>query len=428
MAWGTLRRALDWALGAQPSGPQIVFSGGEPLIEAPLIRRAIKYLETRTRAARLTLDTNGLLLDDPMIALLVAHDADLDISFDGVKPAQERRAPGTFTRLDELLDRLRREHPDYCRRHLRVSMTVLPETLPHLADSFAYFLAKRVPRIAIAPVFAPGTRGASARFAEFETQFDRILRLSLDHHRKTGEVPLAALRPAAPLRSASHAGAYRCGVVRGDAPTVDVKGDIYGCALLVEPAHARAPRSLLEEMKGLRIGNVRDPDLGDDLAGFRRRARASPLFRAPRAVRARTGACGECPAREGCSVCPVAARLAAAQGEPHAMTDWPCAFARVSSRIQAKFSRAMGNRTVAARPPRPADHALLERFIGRPLPPAMRRVVEPALTPAARTGSPARVSRADRARPSPRASRQRATADRTRERAPASPSRSRVRR
>jgi MoaA/NifB/PqqE/SkfB family radical SAM enzyme len=415
VAWSTLRRALDWALCARSPDPQIVFSGGEPLIEAQLIRRAVEYLESRESGARLTLDTNGLLLDDATAAYLVEHDFDLDVSFDGVEPAQERRAPGTFTRLDRLLDHLRREYPAYYRRHSRVSMTVLPETLPHLADSLAYFVAKRVPEIAFAPVFVPGRPFTPAQIATLEAQFDRVLRLSLDHYRETGEIPLAALRPAAAVRSAAalppaavvrsaaalppaavvrsaaalppaavrHAAssrsAYRCGAVRGDAPTVAVNGDIYGCALLVDRTHARAPRSLREELRDLRIGNLRDDDLGDRLAGFRRRARTSPLFRPPQPASAGKGACADCPARENCSVCPVAMRLAGAQGEPDADqqpcadANWPCAFTRVASRVQAEFTRAAGGRRVAAQPRPPAGHAVLERFLGRPLPPAMRR-------------------------------------------------------
>lgn len=411
MSWSTLRRALDWALCAESPGPQITFSGGEPLLEARLIRRAVDHLATRAPAMsrdapspRFTLDTNALLLDDPMIAFLVAHDFDLDISFDGVAPAQERRAPGTFTQLDALLDQLRREHPGYYRRHLRVSMTVLPETLPHLADSFAYFLAKRVQEIAVAPVFAPGagrapvlaprTRCVSAQLRELETQFDRILRLSLDHYRETGEIPIAALRPA------SGGAAYPCGVIHGDAPTVDVNGDVYGCALLVEPAHARAPRDLREELRDLRMGNLRDPDFGGRLADFRRRAHASPLFCATPAARSARGACVDCPSLGNCSVCPIALRLADTNAGPHAIADWPCAFARVASRMQAEFTRMAG----ASQSSRPADHALLERFLGRPLPSVMRRLAKPDLTPAAETDSPARESRADRARPSRRAS------------------------
>jgi sulfatase maturation enzyme AslB (radical SAM superfamily) len=428
MAWTTLRRALDWALCAESLRPQIIFSGGEPLLEARLIRRAVDYLETRTPAVRLALDTNGMLLDDPTVAFLVAHDFDLDISFDGVAPAQERRAPGTFTRLDALLDHMRREQPDYYRRHLRVSMTILPETLPHLADSFAYFLAKRVPEIGIAPVFAPEARRGPLQLAAFGQPFDRILRLSLDHHRATGEIPIAALRTAAAARSAPAEGRYACGVVRGDAPTVDPGGDIYGCALLVAPSHARAPRGLREELRDLRIGNLRNLDVGDRLARFRRRARASPLLRSTQRARARKGACVECPAQASCSVCPVAVRLAGAAGRSHTMADWQCAFVRAASRIQTEFARAAGKRMATSRPPGPADHELLARFIGRPLPPVMRQPAEPPLTPAAETDSPAPGSRADRARPSRRASLTRATPDRIPERAPASLSRSRAHR
>src|SRR5262245_61579651 len=72
MEWDTLRHALDLALKSQRPDLHIVFLGGEPLLELPLVRRALEHVEARLpkdKRIKYTLSTNGLLLDDEAIDL-----------------------------------------------------------------------------------------------------------------------------------------------------------------------------------------------------------------------------------------------------------------------------------------------------------------------------------------------------------------------
>jgi len=82
MTWETARRAID--LAAKGGAPFILqFSGGEPLLALPLLRRTADYIRTNRIRARMDLQTNGTLITDEVAAFL--HDAGIGIgvSLDG---------------------------------------------------------------------------------------------------------------------------------------------------------------------------------------------------------------------------------------------------------------------------------------------------------------------------------------------------------
>ena len=88
MGWETLRRAVDLLLGSRRRDLELWFGGGEPLLEFPLLRRAVGYAEAACPPAkrlRFGLSTNGLLLDDDRADFLAAHRFSMQ--------AQLRRSP-----------------------------------------------------------------------------------------------------------------------------------------------------------------------------------------------------------------------------------------------------------------------------------------------------------------------------------------------
>jgi sulfatase maturation enzyme AslB (radical SAM superfamily) len=253
--WLTLRRALDWALQSGRRDLEIIFSGGEPLLAWPLIRRAVAHVEahagagghvhSRThsverthsnqrrqmdkrahagelprsrRRPRFALLTNGLLLDDDKIAFLVQHAFSLQLSFDGIAALQDLRRRGSFEILDGLLRDLRVRHARYFRRHVSIAMTLVPDAVPSLAKSIGYFLRQGVRDIVITPTLTPvvarlpgparpatsmPSRAQKATSAQspdaariLATQVARVLHLSREHLARTGEVPVRNLRPA----------------------------------------------------------------------------------------------------------------------------------------------------------------------------------------------------------------------------------------
>src|SRR5579859_4020633 len=71
MTWDVLLPALDLILGSRRDRVRLLFIGGEPLLEMPLIRRAVEHTrQKRRRGQRISfnISTNGLLVDDDIIA------------------------------------------------------------------------------------------------------------------------------------------------------------------------------------------------------------------------------------------------------------------------------------------------------------------------------------------------------------------------
>jgi len=141
-------------VGSENPRVEVLFLGGEPLLEFPLIRRAVEHVRA-TRAPGKTVSfsivTNGTLLGRGEAEFLAAHDFETHLSFDGVPAAQALRGPRTFPVLDALVDRLARDHPRFARERLNVALTLTPATVRHLSASIAYFLRKGVARISVSP-------------------------------------------------------------------------------------------------------------------------------------------------------------------------------------------------------------------------------------------------------------------------------------
>lgn len=94
MSWATARRAVDFAFAYVPTGLLVMsFFGGEPLLERELLERVVAYAraeaERRGRPLRFSLPTNGVLLDDRLLAFLAANEFQLQVSIDGGREAQD---------------------------------------------------------------------------------------------------------------------------------------------------------------------------------------------------------------------------------------------------------------------------------------------------------------------------------------------------
>jgi uncharacterized protein len=100
---------------------QVVFHGGEPLLAGV---EAIEYAAGALRRALpaevgldLRVQTNGVLLDERMLAVLAAHGVRVGVSLDGARADNDRRrvrpdGRGSFDAVRAGLRRLIRRHPD----------------------------------------------------------------------------------------------------------------------------------------------------------------------------------------------------------------------------------------------------------------------------------------------------------------------------
>jgi fructose/tagatose bisphosphate aldolase/sulfatase maturation enzyme AslB (radical SAM superfamily) len=279
-----LQRALEVALDLAGDELTVELSGGEPLLAPARLGEALARLaEVRRDGPRVErrLQTNGLGLDDAMLATLVAHDVALDVSCDGPR-GQAQRGPGTFAALDRTLRRIRRRHPDYWRRRVAVAVVVAPATLRYLGETVAYFLALGVPRIALAPACGAQARWGRALCAELARQLADVYDQAVAHRRCTGAVPLRYLSADPALEPGGETAAV-CGAGLRRSFVVDVDGSVHGCAQLARAAGRRLPVAVARLAAALAFGNVADPDFAP-----RWRRAGAPADRLP-VLRSRVG-------------------------------------------------------------------------------------------------------------------------------------------
>lgn len=282
MAGEVVDASVDLALRSPHPTPRLGLTGGEPLLEPALVRRAVERLAQRGppagKTVRLTVATNGTLLDDGTAALLAKHRAHLRLSFDGVDAAQEARAPGTFPLLERTLARLRADHSRLFAEHLEVVVTVTSANLPHLAESTRLLLRLGVRRIELGAITTPDPGWNGSASAELERQLAAVFDLCLEHERDTGARPVRFLdRPAgAPADEGS--GPPLCALGSGDGVVVDVDGQVVPCVMLAGST-VRLPQLLAAWVEPFRLGDVRDPDLDVRLAALPEVAAQSPLLR-----------------------------------------------------------------------------------------------------------------------------------------------------
>ena len=347
--WESVRAALDAALSRGFDAFWVEFSGGEPLLEPDLMRRAVAYLEGHRGPCEVSyaLTTNGTLLTRELLDFLVEHDFMIRLSFDGVAAAQDLRSSGTFAILDRLLDLLRRDHPAYLRDNVTVGMTLLASTTSHLAEGVRYLISKGVADIGLAPLAGWELEWHAATRAELQEQVDEVLQLSLDHWRRTGLVPVQFLSGAPVRDSRGPVSDLMCGAVDGRAMVVDPDGQAWAC-----PVFAASVRSLpplgAEASRAFALGDVSAPALVRRLRGLPAKARALGIFTNKRGKRSSYGACARCRFVADCHVCPASICHIPGNRDPDLIPDFQCAFNQVTLEARQRFDEMTEGRASAA--------------------------------------------------------------------------------
>lgn len=128
MSEKTLLAALDWFLAAAdrkryPPGSELTISffGGEPLINFPMIKRAVEYLqdELGRKDIGFSVTTNLTLLTDEMLSFFKSRRVSLLISFDGQMQRLYRRYVNGSDSYEKVSDNIRKvlnAMPDCCGR------------------------------------------------------------------------------------------------------------------------------------------------------------------------------------------------------------------------------------------------------------------------------------------------------------------------
>jgi sulfatase maturation enzyme AslB (radical SAM superfamily) len=339
MEWETLRTAIDLAFSCCSHEVKVMFSGGEPLLEWPLIPKAVSYARTNLPSGKrlgFDISTNGLLVTDEIAEFFDRNEFEVQLSFDGVREAQNYRQMGSFAALDRLLDRLRQNAPNLFRRKLRVSAIQIPAMIPHFADSVDYLLQKNVRDIRVFPNLTPSPRWSVDDIEALENQFGRIYDCSMRHLGRTGEVPLSLFRKSRGDGSRSDDN-WKCSAARGSALVVDADGQGYGCVLFAESYQEFPSPFLKSQLRPLRMGNLCSDGFRERRAAYPAAIARTEIFGDRRDRYSYWGRCADCPYLEDCRVCPVSIGYDPANTDPRRVPDVFCAFNRAALKYRALF-------------------------------------------------------------------------------------------
>lgn len=92
MPWEVARRAVEY-VAARTTSFKIQFSGGEPLLNFPLIKRVISYAREQGLKTAFQLQTNGTLLTPKIVQELKELGLSLGISLDGMPEVNDSLRP-----------------------------------------------------------------------------------------------------------------------------------------------------------------------------------------------------------------------------------------------------------------------------------------------------------------------------------------------
>ena len=92
MSWDIARKAIDYA-AASGSPFKVQFTGGEPLLNLPLIREIVAYTRKKKITVRYQVQTNGTLITPQIAGELKAMGIAPGISLDGMPEVNDRLRP-----------------------------------------------------------------------------------------------------------------------------------------------------------------------------------------------------------------------------------------------------------------------------------------------------------------------------------------------
>jgi sulfatase maturation enzyme AslB (radical SAM superfamily) len=336
----TLRASLDLAFASASQNIELLFVGGEPLLEWPQIVEAVSYVCHNAPPGKcidFEIISNGLLITDEIAAFLDEHKFKVQLSFDGIEAAQNCRGEGTFKPLDSLLTRLQKRRPDLFRSRLRVIATQIPSTIPYLAQSVRYLMQKGVRDIGISPSLTPFPGWAKESIHELDSQFRQIYEENLRHFERTGDVVLGFLCKYKSNGGPPDVSDHICVAMTGKSLVVDVDGEVYGCVLFAESYQEFTSEFLRSRLTSLRMGGLRAGKFQDRRVAYGEAIKSTDIFREREKSYSSYGKCADCQYFDNCSVCPVSIGYDPDNADPHRIPDFICAFNQVAFKYRELF-------------------------------------------------------------------------------------------
>ena len=215
MDLGTAEAAIRHLLRGRIRNVRLLLTGGEPLLDFDYVQRLVRLVRELTPSGRsVPLTYSRTEHDSTRNGQVISPGTELGYRFslDGTEPAQRLRGESTFRSLDALIRCVRDRHNLWFQHRVSAALTLVPETIPCLADSFEYPVGLQFSEIAVSPAMGPMPGWHEGLTAILDRQLARVFRVSLRQYRRVGVAPLDAFRKI-PARH-DRAGAIRSAASR----------------------------------------------------------------------------------------------------------------------------------------------------------------------------------------------------------------------
>jgi len=329
LAWPDLRESLDWALAAPGGELEVIFSGGEPLLEFDLLSRAVSHLENRHRAGlpvKIRMLTNGVLMDNARLDFLARNSVHVNLSFDGIREAQSQRGAGTWGQLDRLLGLMHDRHPHWFATHLLVTMTLTPRSLPYLADSVAYLVGRNVETIGVSPALAQVPNWNDDLLDDLDKQLARVFNHGIRLFEETDRVAFVPFRKYQDADIPPGPGRRTCAALEPGNPVLDVDGHLYSCLLFAPSGLDSTDRRLVEIGQDIDLGRASSPGFEERRRSFADGIRNKEVFTSAPDLESVYGKCRDCPASAVCKICPISLLEFGQEEAPKIVPSLLCAY------------------------------------------------------------------------------------------------------
>lgn len=131
MSFETAKKNIDYIMNHSCETKRIAigFYGGEPLLEMPLIKQCISYINENYSEKKViyTLTTNGTMFTDDILKYLFENDFIIMISLDGPKEIHDmhRKYPDGSGSFDIIIENLRKIQKNFPNHYKKVSINTL---------------------------------------------------------------------------------------------------------------------------------------------------------------------------------------------------------------------------------------------------------------------------------------------------------------
>ncbi|MBI5594627.1 MAG: 4Fe-4S cluster-binding domain-containing protein [Elusimicrobia bacterium] len=173
ISWDDLRGGIDYFLDDVPAPlpKTVLFAGGEPLLDAPLLLRAVEHIRAKAAPGPepvIMVFTNGTLLEPGLYERLRRERVRVFVSLDGRAASNDRYRRFRSGPPRSVFDAVSRRLEGLPRDALAVNMVVRPEMLPELLGDLRWFHAQGIKTLDVwLDYFSQWSESDIARLARF---------------------------------------------------------------------------------------------------------------------------------------------------------------------------------------------------------------------------------------------------------------------